>query len=352
MKRLAVVVVLLLVLVGVPLFGACAPKAAPPAPVPTPTQVKIDIISATFGGAAYWICFAFADILNKHHPWIRATCVDSPGTTYNAQYLYKYAEKRPYTVILVSNVAFDYATIPVAKHFPEPYRDVRIINNFHISHCIWGTKDPAIKTQMDLVGKKVALPAVGAPSSDLSEWEWEKLGIKDKIKIVGRMDYGAAAKAVADGIIDVGMTSMTNPAGSTIWEPAAGLKEAQTRMKFNWVSMDAAAMKAVQTEQKLSPSLLGTIPAGAFGPGDPPGAVVTQSFRNGLWADKTMDEKVVYELAKFFCDNLGKLGEYHALGKGMTKEAMAQIPCPLEYVHPGALRYYKEAGIPVVPYKP
>ena len=56
-------------------------------------------------------------------------------------------------------------------------------------------------------------------------------------------------------------------------------------------------------------------------------------------------EDIVYNLTKLLWDNLATLQEIHSATKAMAlEEALKGIPVPL---HPGALRYYKEQGVPI-----
>lgn len=87
--------VLAIILVGTLAFVGCAQPASAPSPTQTPTakpapapttsqpQVDIQIYSAQFGGVNYLAGMAIAELLNKNHPWIRATNIETAGASEN-----------------------------------------------------------------------------------------------------------------------------------------------------------------------------------------------------------------------------------------------------------------------------
>lgn len=62
--------------------------------------------------------------------------------------------------------------------------------------------------------------------------------------------------------------------------------------------------------------------------------------------DKEMPDEVVYEIIRIMAKNTEGFERYHPLGKTITPENMAKLGDE-SVVHPGALKYYKEKGIPI-----
>ncbi|NNG05697.1 MAG: TAXI family TRAP transporter solute-binding subunit [Inquilinus sp.] len=86
-----------------------------------------------------------------------------------------------------------------------------------------------------------------------------------------------------------------------------------------------------------------TIPAGTY-PGQAED-VRTIAQPNILAVDAGVDEDAVYQITKTIYENLSFLNNIHPATKVMALEsALAGLPLPL---HPGALRYYEEAGLTV-----
>ena len=83
-----------------------------------------------------------------------------------------------------------------------------------------------------------------------------------------------------------------------------------------------------------------TIPANTY-PNQPlPVYTVAQPTLLVVRAD--VDEQSVYEITRVIYENLGFLGSIHKATKAISLEhALDGLPLPL---HPGALRFYREAG--------
>ena len=85
------------------------------------------------------------------------------------------------------------------------------------------------------------------------------------------------------------------------------------------------------------------IPAGTY-PGQS-ADVRTIAQPNFLAVNVDVDEEAVYEITKAIYENLGFLQNIHPATKAMSLEAaLAGLPLAL---HPGALRYYEEAGVEI-----
>ena len=83
------------------------------------------------------------------------------------------------------------------------------------------------------------------------------------------------------------------------------------------------------------------IPAGTYRGQDR--AVMTAAINNLLMTRQDVPADVVYTMTKAMFDNMAKLTTAHAAAKGLSLEHAAQgSPVPL---HPGAERYYRQAGL-------
>ncbi len=86
-----------------------------------------------------------------------------------------------------------------------------------------------------------------------------------------------------------------------------------------------------------------TIKAGSYPNQDKDADTIAQPNFLGVRAD--VDETAVYKITKTMFENLGFLQNIHPATKAMSLEAaLAGLPAPL---HPGAVRYYEEAGVEI-----
>ena len=96
------------------------------------------------------------------------------------------------------------------------------------------------------------------------------------------------------------------------------------------------------------PIYFDTLPAGNFGPKQPE-AVGMIAQMPGLFADLEMDEEVAYEIVRIAYEHGAEFKSYHRALAGLEiKERLGWV-APEDFMHPGAVRFYKEKGIKIGP---
>ena len=149
------------------------------------------------------------------------------------------------------------------------------------------------------------------------------------------MGYTPSAEALQNGNIE----GMSTPAGvpvGAVTQALAALGDKVTVLDFTDEQM-AAADGGFGLWTRF------VIPAGTY-PGQD-ADINTIAQPNFLAVRDDVDEDAVYQITKTIYENLGFLQAIHGATKAMSLDAaLAGLPLPL---HPGALRYYKEAGLDV-----
>ncbi|WMS42909.1 TAXI family TRAP transporter solute-binding subunit [Acuticoccus sp. MNP-M23] len=150
------------------------------------------------------------------------------------------------------------------------------------------------------------------------------------------MGYTPSVDALQNGGID----GMSIPAGP----PVSAISAAFANM-----GDDIAILSFTEEQRKAANGDFDdlwtayTIPAGLY-----PGVdkdVVTIAQPNFLAVNASVPEETVYKITKTIFENLPFLQAIHPATKAMSPEtATAGLPLKL---HPGALRYFEEAGVPV-----
>jgi hypothetical protein len=122
---------------------------------------------------------------------------------------------------------------------------------------------------------------------------------------------------------------------------SAGLGVASIRDLSVSIPIQVVAVPADVVEKIGSPYVAATIPAGTYeGQTED---VSTAAIGNFLVTHADVPEETVYQMTKLVYDNLPTLVAAHAAAKAIKAEAaLTGMPVPL---HPGAERYFKEAGI-------
>lgn len=150
------------------------------------------------------------------------------------------------------------------------------------------------------------------------------------------MGYGPSAEALQNGSIDA-MSTPGGPPVSAVSQAFANMGDDLTILSFTDEQMAAANGDFEELWTRH------TLPAGLY-----PGLdeeVQTIGQPNFLAVDASVPEETVYKITKTVFENLPFLQSIHPATKAMSLDsAIAGLPLPL---HPGALRYYEEAGVEV-----
>jgi TRAP transporter TAXI family solute receptor len=151
------------------------------------------------------------------------------------------------------------------------------------------------------------------------------------VKNVTTMELREIVDALKTGSIDVGMIPGSIP-GSTIPE----LFEAR---QFNIIDIGKEKTQAISKE---SPFMISTvIKAGTFKGQDKD--AYTLGFVNVIFCHANLPDKVVYEATKAVFTHLDELAAGDPVAKRIKAESAVKDPViPL---HPGAIQFYKEAGV-------
>ncbi|MBO0661881.1 TAXI family TRAP transporter solute-binding subunit [Jiella sp. MQZ9-1] len=122
---------------------------------------------------------------------------------------------------------------------------------------------------------------------------------------------------------------------------SAGLGVASIRDLAASIPINVVAVPASIAEKLGAPFRAAEIPAGTYDGQDK--AVPTLAITNILVTSADVDDELAYQMTKQLFEHLPELVAAHNAAKGIDpKTAAKNLPVPL---HPGAERYYKEAGL-------
>jgi uncharacterized protein len=190
--------------------------------------------------------------------------------------------------------------------------------------------DSGIKTLADLKGKRIS---VGAPRSGTelnarAVLRAAGLAYSDFAK-VEYLPFGESVELMKNRQLDVTLQS----AGLGV----ASIRDLATSIKINVVSIPADVVGKIGDAAYL-PAM---IPANTYsGQTEPVPAVAIKNF---LVTHEGVPDDVVYGMTKALFTNLDQMAAAHSAAKAISAaEAAKNVPVPL---HPGAERYYREAGV-------
>lgn len=182
--------------------------------------------------------------------------------------------------------------------------------------------DRGINDFADLAGKNILL-GKGTFGAREGEKYLQLFGLADKVNLA-QSELSNAVSALKNGQIDGFVTAGSWPAPNVI-EAAAG-----TDVKILSLS-DEQIAKTGRDEI--------TIPAGTYKGQDQD--LHTSSLTVAAYGTTQMDDDTAYELTKQFWEEKKKMGQASAWWNGVTPDMLMKIGVKF---HPGAVRYYREAG--------
>lgn len=179
-----------------------------------------------------------------------------------------------------------------------------------------------VQSFADLAGKKFLI-GKGSFGAREAENYIELFGLKDQVDLVD-VELNSAVPALKNGQIDGFATAGSYPAPNVMEAAAGG-------------SIRILSLTDEQIEQSKRTKLV--IPAGTY-----PGVdydVTTTSLPVGAYTTTTMDDDTAYQLTKTFWEQKAAMGEANAWWNAVSLEGLSTLGAKL---HPGALKYYQEAG--------
>ena len=215
--------------------------------------------------------------------------------------------------------------------FKTPLNKLRTVAGIYSNYIqIVASADSGIKTLADLKGKRIS---VGAPRSgtELNARAILKaagLTYKDFAK-VEYLPFGESVELIKNRQLDVTLQS----AGLGV----ASIRDLATTMKITVVSIPADVVAKIG-DPAYQPA---TIPANTYTGQE--AAVPSVAIKNFLVTHEGVPADQVYAMTKAVFTNLDQLAAAHSAAKGINAaDAVKSPPVPL---HPGAERYFREAGV-------
>ena len=225
-----------------------------------------------------------------------------------------------------------------ARHGAQPfkhdhaYNDIRALFPLPAQTVHWIVRqDSGISSIADLTAHTFVPGANGSVSQRITLSALQALGIEKKVQLLD-IDVAAAPDAVMSNKV-----SGLAMAGSFPIPRVADIAKA-TPIRF--LSLPPAVItKMVATDDSIVPQ---TIPKSAYPSLDED--VATVAVPVGMYTTRRMSNATAYVLTKTFWSQLGPMSEKNPAWHAVTGETVATLGITL---HPGALRFYKEAGINV-----
>ena len=214
--------------------------------------------------------------------------------------------------------------------FPSSRTKIRLVGAAYPNYIhIIARQDANIKSVFDLKGKRVSVGAArsGNELNARALLGAAKISYADLLQ-VEYLEYGQSVDLMIKGQLDAAIIS----AGLGV----AAVQRASSQIAIDIVPVDA---KLIENSHGMFYAL--SIPANSY-PGQKQ-QVNTAALNNYFVTTIDASEDLVYRMTKAIFGNLKDLRAAHSAASGMSAESALTVR-PIE-VHPGALRYFREAGL-------
>lgn len=217
-----------------------------------------------------------------------------------------------------------------------PQKNLRSVFSLHSeTFFMVASEDSGIKSYAELKGKDAAVgnPGSGTRQNTKDILAAYGLSLEDLGKAEG-LKASESAKVLQDGRIGAFAYTVGNPAG-LIKEATSG------RIKVRFLPADPAALAKLLEGRPYY--VKAVIPVAFYPMSLDKADVPTFAVKATLITRASVPEEVVYAITKTVFENLNELKKLHPALNGLTPRHMLEgLSAPL---HPGALKYYREAGL-------
>lgn len=297
------------------------------APVGVQAADFFSIGSCPVGCTAYTWSAGIADVINKNVDGVQVTAEETKGYVANIKLLQDGQLEASMATSLSSYEAYA-ASGPYEGS--EPGKILSWMSIAPVGMHIITVEGSGINSINDLKGKRVGMGQPGGVSM-LDANAMMGLIAGDNFDDF-RVRLGDMVDMLSDGNLDAALWN-----GSFPLPPVIKLN-AQRDVKLIPVPDDFFA----ELQAKYPPYFRLTIPGGTYE--DVPADTVSYGLANGLVISADISEERVYNMTKAIFENLeGLAGVHPAFGKVSKETVLNGFGAPL---HPGALRYYREIGVP------
>lgn len=214
------------------------------------------------------------------------------------------------------------------------FKDLRAVFSIHPEpFTVVARADSGIKTFEDLKGKRVNIGNPGSGQRGTMEVIMQRYGwTTDDFKLASELKAAEQSKALCDNKIDAMVYVVGHPSGA--------IKEATTSCESVIVSVNGEKVDNLLADNSFYRTA--TVPGGMYKGND--NDAMTFGVGATFVSSTSVPEDVIYNIVKAVFENFDTFRKLHPAFAHLKKEEMIAdgLSAPL---HPGAAKYYKEAGL-------
>jgi TRAP transporter TAXI family solute receptor len=269
--------------------------------------------------------------MDRKEHGIRCSVESTGGSVYNLN-----AIRQGELDLAVAQSDWQYHAYNGTSQFKDagPNKKLRAVFSLHPEpFTVVASKSSGIKNFEDLAGKRVSVGNPGSGQRATAEVLMDEMGwTMDKFSLAAELKAAEQSQALCDGNIDAFFYTVGHPSGA--------IKEATTSCDSVLVNVDNAATKKLIKDNPYYRKAI--IPGGMYRGSDED--TTTFGVAATFVSSTDVPDDVVYQVVKAVFENFDSFKRLHPAFANLKKEEMVHdaLSAPL---HPGAVKYYKEAGL-------
>jgi len=269
--------------------------------------------------------------MDRQEHGIRCSVESTDGSVYNLS-----AIRQGELDFAVAQSDWQYHAYNGSSQFDEDgaNKKLRAVFSLHPEpFTVVASKGSGIKTFEDLEGKRVSVGNPGSGQRATAEVLMDEMGwTMDRFALPAELKAAEQSQELCDGNIDAFFYTVGHPSGA--------IKEATTSCDSVIVNVDNAATRKLTSDNPYYRKA--TIPGGMYRGSDDD--VTTFGVAATFVSSTDVSEEIVYEVVRAVFENFDSFKRLHPAFANLQHDEMVSdaLSAPL---HPGAVKYYKEAGL-------
>lgn len=292
----------------------------------TPAQ-RLSIATGGTGGVYYVYGGALAQVLSRHLQGVEATAEVTAASVENLSFL---AQGSADLAFSLADSAAD--AVAGRGRFPSALPVCALASLYdNVTHIVVPADGP-VRTVSDLRGRRVSTGSPNSGTEVIAERVMKAAGLDPARDVTPeRLGVSESAAALKDGRID-----------ALFWSgglPTAAVMELAATPGFRVRLVSDADLVPRLTEAHGALYGVLDVPEGAYR--GTPGARVS-TVRNLMMVRRDMPEDLAYRITRLMFERKADLAAAHPAARDLDPARAAVGPVPF---HPGAIRYFREAGV-------
>ena len=317
MKKIIALALAVLMITAVVACGSKADEAK---------EVRLTMATGGTAGTYYPFGGELAQLIDNKTGYVKANAIATGASAENIQQI----GSGDAHIAIVQNDVMDYAYNATNTWTSDAVKNLATLMTLYPEVCqIIVTADSGINSVADLAGKRVSTGDIGSGVEANAIQILEAYGITVNDIQQEHLSFAASADAVKDRVIDAFFV--------TAGTPNTAVLELQTSRDLRVLSIDDATINALIAKYPFYAKYTITRDEYEFLSGN----VNTVAVQATLICSPDMDEQVAYDIVKAIIE--GKSDISHS--KGAFIDAAYAVQGVSVGFHPGAEKYFKEAGV-------